>query len=79
LVNRLYGYIWSVTQVPEDRLRAGEENPAEHHHGDVEITDESLSHHLALSHGLVTPEDLSFGALQGIHDRFHGEAHAVDN
>jgi hypothetical protein len=50
-----------------------------HHHHGLEITEESLLDHLATHHGMAMPETLSFGALRGIHDRFHGEAHATDD
>lgn len=64
--------------VPEERLQVGEERPTNHDHAGVGLTDESLRDHLAFEHMTVAPEGLSFGALQGMHDRFHGEAHAAD-
>jgi hypothetical protein len=65
--------------VPEERLQAGEEAMANHHHEGVEMTEASLGHHVASDHGIVVPEGLSFGALRGMHDRFHGEAHATNS
>jgi hypothetical protein len=67
-----------VDQVPEERLQAGERGPTNHDHAGVEITDDSLWDHLAFEHMTVPPEGLSFGALRGMHDRFHGESHAAD-
>jgi hypothetical protein len=68
-----------MDQVPEECLRAGEHGRVNHHHHEVEITEESLLDHLATRHATAMPETLSFGALRGIHDRFHGEAHATDD
>jgi hypothetical protein len=67
-----------VDEVPEERLQEGEERPADHSHSAVEVTSDSLHEHLVSKHATDVPEGLSFGALQGMHDRFHGEAHAVD-
>jgi hypothetical protein len=68
-----------MDEMPEERLRAGEDRPANHDHEGVGLTEESLSAHLTLEHETVVPEGLSFGALRGMHDRFHGEAHATDD
>lgn len=62
----------------EDVLEAGEAAPADHHHDAVDTTEESLADHLISSHQVEIPNGLSTGTLQGMHDRFHGEAHAVD-
>jgi hypothetical protein len=75
----LLGIARDMDQVPEERLQVGEQTPANHSHDGVELTDDSLREHLAADHMTVAPEGLSFGALQGIHDRFHGEAHAADD
>jgi hypothetical protein len=57
----------------------GEQGPVDHTHERVEIGEEALAGHLASNHRMVVPEGLSFGALRGMHDRFHGEAHATDD
>ena len=64
--------------VPEEGLQAGEERPADHDHAGVELAHDSLRDHLAFEHMTVAPDGLSYGALAGMHDRFHGEAHAAD-
>lgn len=64
--------------MPEERLQVGEEQPADHDHADVEPSHDWLRDHLAFEHMTVAPEELSYGALRGMHDRFHGEAHATD-
>lgn len=66
-------------QVPEERLLEGERRTTDHHHGDVAVTDQALEAHLVSDHGAELPERLSLGTLQGLHDRFHGETHAVDD
>ena len=68
-----------MEEVPEARLQAGEDRRWDHDHGGVDVTDESLTDHLAGEHDTEVPDGLSFGALRGMHDRFHGEAHAVDD
>ena len=68
-----------MDEIPEERLRAGEEAGAGHDHEGVDIAEESLEAHLAADHDTVLREGLSFGALRGVHDRFHGEAHATDH
>jgi hypothetical protein len=68
-----------MDEMPDERLRAGEKRSANHAHEEVGITDESLSDHLAVEHETVIPDGLSFGALRGMHDRFHGETHATDD
>ncbi len=70
--------VWDMSEVPEDLLRVGEMRPTNHRHGGVDVTDESLGEHLISEHALAVPGGMSFGALRGIHDRFHGEAHATD-
>ena len=64
-------------EVTEAELRAGEAAPADHAHGDVAITEESLADHLVSEHHVDIPSGLSTGTLQGMHDRFHGETHAA--
>jgi hypothetical protein len=73
------GYIWSVHQVPEDRLQAGEEGPTNRHHRGIEITEESLrvTQPLVLDHGPANTFRLSFGALRG--SMTGSMAHAVDD
>lgn len=68
----------SVEPVPEERLQMGEARPADHDHAGVELEHDSLRDHLAFEHMTLAPEELSYGALEGMHDRFHGEAHAAD-
>lgn len=65
--------------ITEEQLQAGERRPADHHHGGVEVGEESLADHLASAHRTEVPDGLSFSTMQGIHDRFHGEAHALDD
>ena len=50
-----------------------------HDHEGVDIAEESLEAHLAADHDTVLREGLSFGALRGVHDRFHGEPHTTDH
>ncbi len=66
-------------EVSEEELLEGEKSPADHDHPGVEPTEESLWDHLAYDHATAVPQGLSLGTLQGMHDRFHGEAHAVDD
>lgn len=66
-------------QVSEEQLLAGERSAPDHDHEGVGVTEASLADHLVSGHGMDVPEALSFGALQGLHDRFHGEAHAIDD
>ena len=68
-----------MDQVPEELLEAGAERPKSHDHDGVEMTVESLRDHLAFDHVTAPPDGLSLGALQGMHDRFHGESHAADD
>jgi hypothetical protein len=68
-----------MDEVPEERLRAGEEGGRSHDHEGVNVAEESLEVHLASDHHMALREGLSLGALRGIHDRFHGEAHAADD
>lgn len=72
------GYTEGVDKVSEERLRIGEERPTNHDHAGVEVADDSLRDHLVAKHLTLVPDGLSFGALRGMHDRFHGEAHAAD-
>lgn len=65
--------------ITEQQLQAGERQPADHHHDEVEVDEESLAGHLASEHRTEVPDGLSFSTMQGIHDRFHGEAHALDD
>lgn len=65
-------------QVSEEQLLEGEEAPADHDHEAVEPTAESVWDHLAYEHAVAVPDGLSLSTLQGMHDRFHGEAHAAD-
>jgi hypothetical protein len=66
-----------MSEVPEDLLRVAEMRPTNHSHEGVDVTNDSLGEHLISDHGLA-PGGMSFGALRGIHDRFHGKAHATD-
>lgn len=66
-------------EVSEEQLLEGEEAPADHDHDGVDLTAESLWDHLAYEHAVAVPDGLSPGTLQGMHDRFHGEAHAADD
>lgn len=68
-----------MDEMPEERLRAGERRLVEHSHEEVDVTDEALSEHLSSDHRSEVPDGLSYGALRGMHDRFHGEAHAADD
>jgi hypothetical protein len=68
-----------VDEVPEEVLEAGERRATAHRHDDVSVTDDALDRHLEEDHGTAAPEGLSFGALRGMHDRFHDEAHAADD
>jgi hypothetical protein len=68
-----------VDEVSEEELSAGETRPTDHDHDGVDVTEESLSDHLAGEHHVDAPEGLSSGALRGVHDRFHGEAHATED
>ena len=67
-----------MEEVPEAVLQRGEERPADHHHDDVALTERSLLEHLGTAHRTDAPDGLSLSTLQGMHDRFHGEAHAID-
>lgn len=58
---------------------AGERAPTDHDHDGVDLTEESLAEHLISGHGIDVPDPLSTGTLQGMHDRFHGEAHATED
>jgi hypothetical protein len=64
-------------EVTEGQLERGEGAPA-HDHGEVAVTDEAMAEHLTSQHRVEVPEGLSFGALRGMHDRFHADAHAAD-
>jgi hypothetical protein len=66
-------------EVPEERLQRGEAQPADHHHDDVALAEEAMEEHLVSDHRVDVPEGLSLGTLEGMHDRFHGEAHAIDD
>jgi hypothetical protein len=68
-----------MEEVPEAQLQEGEARPVHHDHEGVGVTHESLAEHLARGHQMEVPDELSFGALRGMHDRFHGEAHATDD
>lgn len=63
----------------EDQLQDAEHGPADHHHDGLAPTGDALLEHLAAAHGVDVPDRLSTGTLQGMHDRFHGEAHAADD
>jgi hypothetical protein len=64
-------------EVTEEQLQVAEAAPADHHHGGVVITEESLAEHLRGEHGVDLPAELSTGTMQGMHDRFHGEKDAA--
>lgn len=67
-----------LDEVSEACLQEGEDRPADHDHEGVVLTDESLGEHLRTAHEMDAPSGLSLSTLQGMHDRFHGEAHAAD-
>ncbi|HWE55590.1 MAG TPA: hypothetical protein VG435_08755 [Acidimicrobiales bacterium] len=67
-----------MDEMAEEKLAAGEQRSTDHDHDGVEVTENSLSDHLTGEHGMEIPDGLSAGALRGIHDRFHGEAHASE-
>lgn len=67
-----------LDEVSEAALQAGEDRPADHDHGGVALTEEALGEHLRHQHRMDAPTGLSLSTLQGMHDRFHGEAHAID-
>ncbi len=66
-------------EITEEQLQAGERSRTDHVHDGIEISEEALAAHLSSDHAVDLPDGLSFGALQGLHDRFHGEAHAIDD
>jgi hypothetical protein len=68
-----------MDEVPEERLRAGEEDCPSHDHEGINIAEQSLVAHLASDHQMALRKGLSFGAVRGIHDRFHGEAYATED
>lgn len=69
----------AAEEVPEERLQEGERRTTDHHHEGVAITNEALEEHLVSEHGIEVREGLSLATLRGMHDRFHGEAHAVED
>ncbi len=66
-------------EITEEQLQAGERSRTDHVHDEVVIREDSLAEHLCSEHAVELPDGLSFGALRGLHDRFHGEAHAIDD
>lgn len=50
-----------------------------HVHGPLRAEDGSLAEHLRTVHRLDLPGDMSSGTQQGLHDRLHGESHALDD
>lgn len=68
-----------LEEVSEACLQEGEDHPADHDHATVAPTEESLADHLASAHGVRPPAGLSLSTLEGMHDRFHGAAHAIDD
>lgn len=67
-----------LDEVSEACLQEGEDRPADHDHDAVALTEDSLGDHLRSDHRVDAPTGLSLSTLQGMHDRFHGEAHAID-
>jgi hypothetical protein len=64
-------------ELPEEAIETAEESPSAHDHDDVQTTD--MAHHLTEEHGLEAPEHLSESTLDGLHDRLHHEADAIDD
>jgi hypothetical protein len=66
-------------EVSEEVLEAGESSHTDHDHDGVEPSEDALGAHLVSDHAADIPEGLSGGTLRGVHDRFHGEAHATED
>lgn len=66
-------------EVSEEVLEAGERSHTDHDHAGVEPSEEALGAHLMSDHAVEIPEGLTEGTLRGVHDRFHGEAHATED
>jgi hypothetical protein len=65
--------------VPEEELETAEAIPSEHVHDGVSSNDGTLAAHLRDVHRLSLETSMSAATLNGIHDRVHEEAHAVDD
>jgi hypothetical protein len=65
--------------IPDEDVEAAETEPTPPHQHDREATGSgSLAQHLRRDHDLDTPEGMSDGTLEGLHDRFHSRRHAAD-
>lgn len=64
--------------VTEEALEAAEALPSDHFHDGIAPDDASLAEHLREMHDLEPEGSLSASTLNGLHDRLHEEAHAVD-
>ena len=74
-------YVGAMAEEPvtEEELETAEAIPSEHVHEGVSPDDDTLAAHLRDVHRLSLEASMSAATLNGIHDRVHEEAHAVDD
>jgi hypothetical protein len=68
-----------VDELPEEAIEEAEGVEATHSHDAVSPEDGSLVEHLRAEHGLDTDVGFSRSTQEGLHDRLHHEAKAVDD
>lgn len=68
----------AVEPVKESDIEAAEAAPSEHFHDGISAEDGSLEAHVRDVHHVEVDGQVSASTLNGVHDRIHAEAHAID-
>ena len=79
VIGAIYGGAMAEEPVTDEELERAEARPSEHVHEGVSPNDGTLAAHLRDVHRLSLETSMSAATLNGIHDRVHEEAHAVDD
>ncbi|GAC1353717.1 MAG: hypothetical protein NVSMB4_15430 [Acidimicrobiales bacterium] len=68
----------ALEPVKESQIEAAEAAPSDHFHDGITAEDGSLEAHVRDVHQVEMDAQVSASTLNGVHDRIHAEAHAVD-
>lgn len=68
----------ALEPVKESEIEAAEAAPSAHFHDGIVAEDGSLEAHVRDVHSVEIDAPVSASTLNGLHDRIHDEAHAVD-
>lgn len=79
VIGTIYGGAMAEEPLTEEELESAEAVPSEHAHEGISPNDGTLAAHLRDVHRLPLETSISAATLNGIHDRVHEDAHAIDD